>query len=100
MLLKKSQDYNTAAIAILTTGCFAGTEKKYYCPGFSGILELRTCGKCLLIHVHFEICFLNRVKITLTFWLSSSEKILEFRIFVNIQAKYQEQNEQNVFRVT
>ena len=71
-----------------------------FCTDFSAILKLRTCGKCLLIHGHLEICFLNWVKIALTFWLSSSEKILKFIIFVNIQAKYKEQNEQNVVSVT
>jgi hypothetical protein len=39
------------------------------------------------MHVHFEICFSNWVKNDLTFELSSLEKLLEFRIFVNIQAK-------------
>ena len=58
-----------------------------------------TCGKCLLIHVHLKICFLNLVKIALTFGLSSSEKLLEFRVFLNTQAKYQKQNEKNVVRV-
>ena len=71
-----------------------------YCIDFSGILKLRTCGKCLLIQGHFEICFLNWVKISFTFWLSPSEKLLKFLLFVNIQSKYQEQNEQNVVSVT
>ena len=42
---------------------------------------------------------MNLVKIALTFGLSSSEKLLEFRVFLNTQAKYQKQNEKNVVRV-
>ena len=40
------------------------------------------------------------MKIEFTFWLSPSEKLLKFLLFVNIQSKYQEQNEQNVVSVT
>ena len=32
------------------------------------------------------------MKVKLTFWLASSEKLLKFRIFVKIQAKIKEKN--------